>query len=201
MSGEHRWNDRAGRVPPARLRLYPNRAPAAFAGAFKQLSPDRGQCSFRCDAPSPSTPHAVNGPMPFGAHVLVPCLPQILTLDNRFQRRSTIEPPAFDIRSSRAAIRFSWTEVIGVHPRVRCPSSARPDSSAARLARKSRYTGHSTVRAFGRTLPPTMPSANSPPRVTGLATRLSSGFPGRAEISRVRPTAFTATSVGLPPSP
>ena len=90
---------------------------------------------------------------------------------------------------------------LGLHPSLRCPSSAPADPSAAWLARDCRSTATSTVRAFGRALPPTMPSAD-------FCAAVGSPYGGPipvAETQRrppeVRPTAFAACPPDLPPRP
>jgi len=78
--------------PPHRLR---------FVGAFKQLFPDRGPVFLQVMRQVIDT-HAVNARCTLVAPYSRQCLPQILTLDNRFHRRSNHDRPAFDIGSRRA---------------------------------------------------------------------------------------------------
>src|SRR5262249_26471442 len=109
-------------------------------------------------------------------------------------------PPGFRGRLPPRALRTLGRRRSGLHPSLRCPSSARPDSSAAWLAR---------IRPLYWPLPPFGPSAA---RRRLLCPRLTSALAVRppcddlslvAETQRrppeVRSTAFAARPPDLPP--
>jgi transposase len=101
---------------------------------------------------------------------------------------------------------FRWPPIsdgvmrLGLHPVFLCPSSARPDSSAAWLARDRRSTGHSTVRAFGGRSRLLCPLLTSPLR-SRAARPAQSGLPDASEISRGKTDRLHHTPAGFTTRP
>src|ERR1700692_3276705 len=181
---EHRRN--AERPHAARCLRYLNPPHRLWlVGALKQLSPDREPVLLQVSRQVVDA-HTIDA-----SRTLVALQPrqrflQILTLDDCFHRRSrdrrafaTVSPRAPGVRDRLPplALRTLGRRCSGLHPSLRCPSSARPDSSAAWLAR---------VKPLYWPLPPFGPSAA---RRRLLCPRLTSA---------PRSDRLTATSVSLP---
>ena len=129
------------------------------------------------------------------------CLPQIVTLDNRFHGRPN-RRPAFDIGPRRAGFGLFGRRRFGLHPLRRCPSSARPVFSAAWPVRDRRSTCLFHRSGLRRVAPATMPSADFCAAVRIALRRTSVPLPGqRRRPPEVRSIAFAARPPDLPPRP
>ena len=193
---EHRRN---AERPRAARRLRYLHAPhrLRLVGAVKQLGPDRGPVLLQVGR-QVIDGHAVDACRTFVALHLRQRLLQILTLDNRFHRRSR-DRRAFETGFRRARFGLSGGGASGFTLRsgaqVQLDLILLPHGSheiAALLAT-------STVRAFGGSLPPTMPSADFCAAVRPPYDGLSPVAGTQRRSPEVRSTAFTARPPDLPP--
>src|SRR5262249_16833063 len=128
---EHRWD--AERPHAARrLRYLDPPHQLRLVGTLKQLSPDRGPVLLQVGRPAapprPPRPHLCC-PSPAPPPSSGPPARQLLP--------STVRrPPGVRDRLPPRALRSLERRRSGLHPSLRCSSSARPDSSAAWFARE-----------------------------------------------------------------
>src|SRR5579863_3184936 len=167
--------------------------------AIKQLAPDRGPVLLQVGHQVLDT-HPVEAGRPLVALYSLQCLPQVLTLDNRFHGRPSCRR-AFDVGSRRAGFSLSGGGASGF---TRC-AAARAQLSLCLLLHRLReiaaLLASSTVQAFGGAPRLLCPLLTSALRSRRLATP-SVPLPGQQRRPpEVRTTAFAARLPDLPPRP
>src|ERR1700682_2162466 len=172
-------------VPAAACKCRQAAEPGSWASAPSDRAPSPRRSSHRCPrrpcwpslVPVPSSDCYAPQPLPWTAQL----------------------PPGVRHRFSPSGLRSLGRRRFGLHPLPRCPSSARPDSSAAWPVRDRRSTCLFHRSGLRRVAPATMPSADFCAAIRTPFDDLSQGQ--QRSPLEVRSIACTSRLPDLPPRP